>query len=246
MEIKEKIDKTRIPKHIGIIMDGNGRWAQKRGLPRSLGHREGSKRVVEIVEACYNLGIKSVSLYAFSTENWKRPEEEISKLMDLLIYCIRTQLDKIKRNNIKINVLGDISKLPEKVQKEISRSLSSTKDNDKMILNVGINYGGRSEIIRAVKKICKEVKNNNLNLDSINEVSFNDYLYTSGQDELDLLIRPSGELRISNFLLYQLAYSEFWFSDVLWPDFTEEILYKAIIDFQNRDRRFGGLDGGIK
>ncbi|WP_138159047.1 isoprenyl transferase [Peptoniphilus catoniae] len=242
MSLIEKIDKTKLPAHIGIIMDGNGRWAKKRGLPRSLGHSEGAKRVVEIVEASYKLGIKSLSLYAFSTENWKRPKEEVSKLMDLLVFYIRNQLSIIKKNNIKINLLGDINPLPEKVKKEIDIALSSTRDNDRMILNIGLNYGGRSEIVRATKLIYKDIEAGILNIENLNEGTFKEYLYTKGQEELDLLIRPSGELRVSNFMLYQLAYSEFWFSNVLWPDFTEEVLYEAIVDYQNRNRRFGGLN----
>lgn len=239
--LKAQIDLENIPKHIGIIMDGNGRWATKRGLPRSLGHKEGTQRVIDIVEASYKLGVKSLSLYAFSTENWKRPEDEIAKLMELLIYYIRTQLNKIMKNNIKINVMGDISEFPLKVQKEVSRALSLTKMNDKMILNIGLNYGGRSEIIKAVKTISNEYKEGIINIEDIDEDTFSNYLYTNNQPELDLLIRPSGELRVSNFMLYQLAYCEFWFSDVLWPDFSEEVLYEAIIDYQNRDRRFGGI-----
>ncbi|EFI42264.1 di-trans,poly-cis-decaprenylcistransferase [Peptoniphilus sp. oral taxon 386 str. F0131] len=240
MTLKDNIKLDLIPNHIGIIMDGNGRWAKNKNLPRYFGHKEGSKRVIEIVEACYNLGIKSLSLYAFSTENWKRPEEEISKLMDLLVIFIKSQLDKIMENNVKINVLGDISKLPLKVQKEINRALSLTEHNDKMILNIGLNYGGRDEIIMATKAICEDVLNKKIAINDI-ETLFSNYLYTKGQNELDLLIRPSGELRVSNFMLYQLAYAEFWFSNILWPDFTEEVLYEAIIDYQNRNRRFGGL-----
>ncbi len=240
MDYLEKLDLQAIPKHVGIIMDGNGRWAKSRGLPRYLGHREGAKRVVDIVEASYELGIKSLSLYAFSTENWKRPEEEISKIEELLILYIKTWLNKILKNNVKINVMGDYTKFPKAVVDEVNTALIQSKDNDKMIINIGLNYGGRDEIIRAAKLIAEDYKNNSISLDSIDE-KFSDYLYTSGQDELDLLIRPSGELRVSNFMLYQLAYSEFWFSDVLWPDFTKDVYYKALYEFQLRNRRFGGL-----
>lgn len=239
--LKSKIDMTSLPKHIGIIMDGNGRWAKNRNLPRPMGHKEGAKRVIDIVEASYKLGIESLSLYAFSTETWKRPEDEINKLMELLIYYIKTQLNKIVKNNIKINVMGDITKLPKRVQEEVERVLISTKSNDKMILNIGLNYGGRDEIIRAVKNIAKEYKEGIINIEDINEDTFSNYLYTKNQPELDLLIRSSGELRVSNFMLYQLAYCEFWFSNILWPDFKEESLYEAIIDYQNRNRRFGGI-----
>ncbi|MDU3751324.1 MAG: polyprenyl diphosphate synthase, partial [Peptoniphilus rhinitidis] len=215
--------------------------AKKRNMPRTLGHKEGAKRVVDIVETAYNLNIKSLTLYAFSTENWKRPEEEISKLMDLLAFYIKTQLQRIKKNNIKINVLGDYNVFPELIVKLIEDALQETKSNDKMILNIALNYGGQSEIVRATKNIVKDILNENILLEDINTQSFKNYLYTKGQDDLDLLIRPSGELRVSNFLLYQLAYSEFYFSNVLWPDFNEYEFYKAIYDFQNRNRRYGGL-----
>ncbi|WP_062552252.1 isoprenyl transferase [Peptoniphilus phoceensis] len=241
MNYYEKLDFDNIPKHVGIIMDGNGRWAKNRKKPRSFGHKEGTERVIEIVEAAYKINVKSLTLYAFSTENWKRPEEEISKLMDLLAFYIKSQLEKIKKNNIRIMVLGDYTAFPEKIVGLIDTALQETKSNDKMILNIGLNYGGQSEIVRASKKICEEVIAGNISIDDINTESFKDYLYTRGQNDLDLLIRPSGELRVSNFLLYQLAYSEFYFSDILWPDFHENEFYKAICDFQSRNRRYGGL-----
>ncbi|KXB71710.1 isoprenyl transferase [Peptoniphilus sp. DNF00840] len=241
MNYFEKLDLNNIPKHIGIIMDGNGRWAKNRKMPRTYGHREGSERVIEIVEAAYKINVKSLTLYAFSTENWKRPKEEISKLMDLLAFYIKSQLEKIKKNNIRINVLGDYKVLPDKIVKLIDAALQETKSNDKMILNIGLNYGGQSEIVRASKMICEDVIAGKISLEELSTESFKNYLYTRGQDDLDLLIRPSGELRVSNFLLYQLAYSEFYFSNILWPDFHEEEFYKAICDFQNRNRRYGGL-----
>ena len=241
MNYYDKLDLENIPKHVGIIMDGNGRWAKKRKMPRTFGHREGTQRVIEIVEAAYKINIKSLTLYAFSTENWKRPDEEISKLMDLLAYYIKNQLEKIKKNNIRINVLGDYKAFPDKIVRLIETALQETKSNDKMILNIGLNYGGQSEIVRASKLICEDVIAGRVSLEDIDVESFKDYLYTREQEELDLLIRPSGELRISNFLLYQLAYSEFYFSNILWPDFHEEEFYKAIYDFQKRNRRYGGL-----
>ena len=241
MNYYEKLDFDNIPKHVGIIMDGNGRWAKNRKKPRTFGHKEGTERVIEIVEAAYKINVKSLTLYAFSTENWKRPEEEISKLMDLLAFYIKSQFEKIKKNNIRIMVLGDYTAFPEKIVGLIDTALQETKSNDKMILNIGLNYGGQSEIVRASKKICEEVIAGNISIDDINTESFKDYLYTRGQNDLDLLIRPSGELRVSNFLLYQLAYSEFYFSDILWPDFHENEFYKAICDFQIRNRRYGGL-----
>lgn len=241
MNYYEKLDFDNIPRHVGIIMDGNGRWAKNRKKPRTFGHKEGTERVIEIVEAAYKINVKSLTLYAFSTENWKRPEEEISKLMDLLAFYIKSQLEKIKKNNIRIKVLGDYNAFPNKIVGLIDTALQETKSNDKMILNIGLNYGGQSEIVRASKKICEDVIAGNISIDDINTESFKDYLYTRGQNDLDLLIRPSGELRVSNFLLYQLAYSEFYFSDVLWPDFHENEFYKAICDFQSRNRRYGGL-----
>ena len=241
MNYYDKLDLENIPKHVGIIMDGNGRWAKKRKMPRTFGHREGTQRVIEIVEAAYKINIKSLTLYAFSTENWKRPDEEISKLMDLLAYYIKNQLEKIKKNNIRINVLGDYKAFPDKIVRLIETALQETKSNDKMILNIGLNYGGQSEIVRASKLICEDVIAGRVFLEDIDVESFKDYLYTREQEELDLLIRPSGELRVSNFLLYQLAYSEFYFSNILWPDFHEDEFYKAIYDFQKRNRRYGGL-----
>ena len=241
MNYYDKLDLENIPKHVGIIMDGNGRWAKKRKMPRTFGHREGTQRVIEIVEAAYKINIKSLTLYAFSTENWKRPDEEISKLMDLLAYYIKNQLEKIKKNNIRINVLGDYKAFPDKIVRLIETALQETKSNDKMILNIGLNYGGQSEIVRASKLICEDVIAGRVSLEDIDIESFKDYLYTRDQEDLDLLIRPSGELRVSNFLLYQLAYSEFYFSNILWPDFHEDEFYKAIYDFQKRNRRYGGL-----
>ncbi len=241
MNYYEKIDLKNVPCHIGIIMDGNGRWARARNLPRYFGHKAGSDRVIDIVEASYNLGIKSLSLYAFSTENWKRPKDEIFKLMDLIIYYIKTQLSKIKINNIKINILGEINPLPTPVKTEIIRALDETKNNSGMNLNIGLNYGGQDEILKAVKNISSDILDKKFSIDKIDKDLFESYLYTKGQGALDLLIRPSGELRISNFMLWQLAYSEFYFSDVLWPDFNENELYKAIVSYQKRDRRFGGL-----
>lgn len=240
MDYLNKLDMENIPKHIAIIMDGNGRWANKRGLPRVFGHREGANRVVDIVEASYELGVKSLSLYAFSTENWKRPAEEVEKIMELLVVFIRKWLYRIKKNNVKINVMGNIERLPDWAKKEVDRALLETLNNDKMILNIGLNYGGQDEIKRACKLIANDVKEGVIDLDDVEE-KFEDYLYTKGQSYPDLMIRPSGELRVSNFMLYQLAYSEFWFSDVLWPDFKKEVLYQAIFDYQNRNRRFGGL-----
>ncbi|QQY80846.1 isoprenyl transferase [Keratinibaculum paraultunense] len=241
IELKSKIDINNIPSHVAIIMDGNGRWAKERFLPRTAGHQEGMKRVIEIVEVAEKLNIKYLSLYAFSTENWKRPKEEIEGLMKLLVQYIRSELNKICKNNIRIQTMGDISKLPETPRKEVERAIEKTKNNNKMVLNIGLNYGGRDEIVRAVKNILEDVKMGKINEKDINTKNFSNYLYTNGIPDPDLLIRPSGELRLSNFMLYQIAYTEFWFSDIYWPDFKEEHFYKAIIDYQKRDRRFGGI-----
>ena len=239
-DLKE-IDMTNLPNHIAIIMDGNGRWATKRSLPRQLGHQEGMKRVVEIVECAKEIGIKHLTLYAFSTENWKRPKIEVDALMNLLILFIRNELDKIHRNDVKIKVLGDIRKLPNLVQKEVNRAIDKTIDNKSMVLNIALNYGGRQELVKATKAILIDVKKGIIDIDAINEDTISSYLYTKDQPDPDLIIRPSGELRLSNFLIYQSAYSEFYFSDILWPDFKKKDLYRAIIDFQSRNRRFGGV-----
>lgn len=239
-DLKE-IDTTKLPTHIAIIMDGNGRWATKRSLPRQVGHQEGMKRVVEIVECAKKIGIKHLTLYAFSTENWKRPKIEIDALMNLLILFIRNELDKIHKNDVKIKVLGDISKLPNIAQKEVKRAINKTMNNKSMILNIALNYGGRQELVKATKAILIDAKKGIIDIENINEETISSYLDTKGQPDPDLIIRPSGELRLSNFLIYQSAYSEFYFSDILWPDFKKKDLYKAIIDFQNRNRRFGGI-----
>lgn len=235
------IDLGNLPGHIAIIMDGNGRWAKKRFLPRSAGHKEGIERVKEIVKSSGDLGIKYLTLYAFSTENWSRPKDEVDTLMKLLVEYLKKELETLHKSNVKINVLGDLERLPELPKKEVHNAIQKTINNNKLILNIALNYGGRNEIIKAVKKVIKDVHNGTLGVDSINEELFKNYLYTKDQPDPDLLIRPSGEQRISNFLLYQIAYTEFVFTDIFWPDFTKEYLYKAIIEFQNRKRRFGGI-----
>lgn len=240
-ELKNKIDMNKLPEHIGIIMDGNGRWAKKRFLPRNYGHQEGMERVVDIVTAANNLGIKHLSLYAFSTENWKRPSTEINALMKILVLYIRRELDRLHSNNVKIKIMGDIEKLPDFAEKEVIRTVNKTSNNSGMILNIGLNYGGRDEIIFGIKKVFSEIKKGKITIDDVNTNSFKNYLYTNTQPDPDLIIRPSGELRLSNFMLYQAAYSEFYFSNVLWPDFKEENLLISIIDYQKRNRRFGGI-----
>ena len=234
MNYYNELDLENIPKHVGIIMDGNGRWATKRNKPRVFGHNEGMKRVVDVVENSLNIGIKYLSLYAFSTENWKRPQKEIDFLMQILIKYIDDQLNKLVTQGVKINILGDISVLPEKVIQKIEYALDSTKDNDKLILNIAINYGSRQEILRAVNTAIEDGE-------ILTDDEFSNLLYTRNQPDVDLLIRPGGEKRLSNFLLYQMSYAELYFSDIYWPDFKLESLIDAIYWYQNRNRRFGGL-----
>ncbi len=240
-DLIKQMELDKLPKHIAIIMDGNGRWARKRFLPRTAGHKAGVDKVKEIVQTVGDLGIKYLTLYAFSTENWNRPKEEIESLMKLLLYYIRSELKTLHKNEVRIQVIGDISQIQTLPRKEILRAVEMTKNNNKLILNIALNYGGRSELVRAAKLFAKDVKDGRLDINSIDEESFKQYLYTGSQPDPDLLIRPSGELRISNFLLYQIAYSEFWFSNIYWPDFSKKHLYQAIIDFQQRDRRYGGI-----
>ena len=228
------LDQDRLPKHIAIIMDGNGRWATNRNKPRVFGHNEGMKRVVDVVENSLNIGIKYLSLYAFSTENWKRPQKEIDFLMQILIKYIDDQLNKLVTQGVKINILGDISVLPKKVIQKIEYALDSTKDNNKLILNIAINYGSRQEILLAVNNAIE-------NGQILTENEFSNLLYTRNQPDVDLLIRPGGEKRLSNFLLYQMSYAELYFSDTYWPDFKLNSLIDAIYWYQNRNRRFGGL-----
>ena len=235
------IDLNNLPEHIAIIMDGNGRWAKKKFLPRYFGHQEGMKRVVEIVRTSSKLGIHHLTLYAFSTENWKRPKDEIGHLMKILVTYIKNELKVLIENNVKLNIIGDISKLPSSAREEVEKAIIKTENNDGMNLNIALNYGGRDEIIYGIKNLFKDYKLGNIDIDNLTSEEFSKYLYTKGSPDPDLLIRPSGELRLSNFMLYQIAYTEFWFSDILWPDFTEDKLYEAIADFQKRNRRFGGL-----
>jgi undecaprenyl diphosphate synthase len=228
-----ELDEKNLPQHVGIIMDGNGRWAKKRGLPRIFGHRAGAKTVKKIVETAAKLGIKCLSLYAFSTENWQRPEDEIEGLFSLLRYYIRSEKKRLIKNNIKLVVSGDITKLDDKTKKSLRDLIDELKNNTGLILNLCINYGGRQEIISAVNKIL------NSNIEKINEQEFERFLYTKDLPELDFLIRTSGEQRISNFMLWQIAYTELYFTKTLWPDFTPKEFVLAIKEFQTRERRFG-------
>lgn len=235
------IDSSKIPKHIAIIMDGNGRWAKERNLPRTLGHKVGVETIREIVKECSSLGVKYLTLYAFSTENWKRPVDEVNALIKLLVEYLKIELEELNSNGVVVNHIGDISKFPVVCQNELINAYNKTKDNSGIVLNLALNYGGRDEIINAIINLFNEVKKGNLNIDSLNEETLSSYMNTKGMPDPDLIIRTAGEQRLSNFLLWQCAYSEFWFTDVKWPDFDKEQLMRAIHDFQKRDRRFGGI-----
>ncbi|TYP54278.1 isoprenyl transferase [Thermosediminibacter litoriperuensis] len=235
------VDRKKLPDHIAIIMDGNGRWAQKRGLPRIAGHWAGAENLRNIVEFCSELNIKVLTVYAFSTENWRRPQDEVKSILNLLVYYLKKEVDNLNRNNIKLMMTGEWQELPPRVRAEIEKSIELTSNNTGLILNVALNYGSRREIVRACKDICQMVASGQLNPGDIDEKLFEKHLFTAGLPDPDLLIRPSGELRLSNFLLWQIAYSELWFCDTYWPDFKREDLINAILDYQRRERRFGGL-----
>jgi len=242
----ENIDTKKLPKHLAIIMDGNGRWAKQKGLLRALGHENGTKSVKATVESCAKLGIENLTLYAFSTENWNRPKLEVDTLMKLLIASLKKELETLQKNNIQLNSIGNIDLLPSKAKKELEAVIEKTKNNTRMTLTLALSYGAREELLNAVKKISDKVKNNIISLDSIDESIINQHLYTHNLPDVDLVIRTSGEHRISNFLLWQIAYAEFYFTDVLWPDFKEDDLYQAIISYQKRERRFGKTSEQIK
>jgi undecaprenyl diphosphate synthase len=246
MSLIEKINKDNLPKHLAIIMDGNGRWAKQKGLLRAFGHENGTKSVRLTVETCAKLGIKNLTLYAFSTENWNRPKLEVDTLMKLLISSLKNELQTLLDNNIRLNSIGNLEMLPKSAQKELLDVIKKTEKNSRMVLTLALSYGSREEIISAIKKISDKVKNNIISLDSIDESIINQHLYTQNLPDVDLLIRTSGEHRISNFLLWQIAYAELYFTDVLWPDFKEDDLYEAIISYQKRERRFGKTSEQIK
>ncbi len=235
-----------IPKHIAIIMDGNGRWAKKRGLPRAAGHKRGVDTVRNIVETCTQLGVKYLTLYTFSTENWKRPQEEVSVLMRLLLRSLKDRTSELHENDIKLTTIGDISALPVEVQNQLLEDIEKTKNNKKMVLNLALSYSGRWEILRAVNNISEELKEGKINAGKIDEKIFSDHLTTCNMPDPDLVIRTSGEFRVSNFLLWQIAYSEFYITDVYWPEFNREHLYDAIRNFQKRERRFGKVSEQLK
>src|SRR5680860_780367 len=236
---KEKINLKILPKHISIIMDGNGRWAKKKGLLRALGHEEGTKAVRDVVEGCAEIGLENLTLYAFSTENWNRPKLEVDILMHLLVTSLRKEIKTLTQNDIRLNAIGDIGSLPKKAYRELKEVMKKTSGHTGMTLTLALSYGAREEIKNAVKQISTKVKNNIISVDDIDETIINTHLYTHDLPDVDLLIRTSGECRISNFLLWQIAYAELYFIDVFWPDFSELHLTEAIKSYQNRERRFG-------
>jgi undecaprenyl diphosphate synthase len=240
------ISNGNIPEHIAIIMDGNGRWAKERGLPRVAGHNEGINSVREITKACGELGVKHLTLYTFSRENWKRPEKEVNALMQLLVRTIRKEINDLMKNNVRLTIIGQLDELPTNPRKEMIEGIEKTKGNTGLNLNLALNYSSRQEIIDAVISIAKEVKNGLMNLEDINEIIISKKMYTKNMPDPDLLIRTSGESRISNFLLWQLAYTELYITPVYWPAFRKKELYKAIIDFQCRERRFGMVSEQIR
>jgi len=237
--LKEAINTSRLPKHIAIIMDGNGRWAKQKGMIRAFGHENGTKAVRQTVEASAELGVKNLTLYAFSTENWNRPKIEIDTLMRLLVSSLKKEISTLADNNIKLTAIGNLEALPKKVHRELQEVIQLTKNNTQMTLTLALSYGSREELINAVKEISDKVKNNIISSENIDESLINKHLYTQNLPDVDLVIRTSGEQRISNFLLWQIAYAELYFTSVLWPDFTKENLYEAIVEYQKRERRFG-------
>jgi|SRR5690554_28285 len=239
MEIKDQINRAKLPRHVAIIMDGNGRWAKLKGLLRYKGHESGSKAVKEVVEGCAEIGIDHLTLYAFSTENWKRPEKEVSLLMKLLVSSLKKEINSLQENEIKLNAIGNLHKLPTSVYNELTKAMDETKNNKKLTLTLALSYGSREEIIKTVQEISDKVKNNLISPHDIDETVINNHLYTQNLPDVDLLIRTSGEQRISNFMLWQIAYAELYFTNILWPDFTKKHLFEALLDYQNRERRFG-------
>jgi len=239
MDFKTQIKNDKLPEHLAIIMDGNGRWAKQQGLLRVVGHESGTKSVREVVEASAEVGIKFLTLYAFSTENWNRPKIEVQTLMKLLVKSLKKEIATLQENNIKLNTIGNINDLPKSARKELLEVIDKTKNNAHMTLTLALSYGSREELVTVIKEISTKVKNNIISENSIDESIINKHLYTQNLPDVDLLIRTSGEHRISNFLLWQIAYAELYFTNILWPDFTKNDLFEALINYQNRERRFG-------
>ncbi len=239
-------DTGNLPKHIAIIIDGNGRWAKQKGMLRAFGHENGVKSVRETVEACAKLNIAYLTLYAFSTENWNRPKLEVDALMSILMNSLKKELPTMQKNNIRLNTIGNAHMLPEKARRQLFEVIEATKQNTGMTLTLALSYGSREELVSAIKEICNEVQTNKIDIATINEATVQKHLYTHNMPDADLIIRTSGEQRISNFLLWQAAYAELYFTDVLWPDFREEDLHKAIFSYQKRERRFGKTSEQLK
>ena len=239
MELKSQINLDKLPRHIAVIMDGNGRWAKEHGMPRVFGHRSGVKAVRETTEACAELGVEYLTLYAFSTENWNRPQLEVNALMTLLVETIKNEVKTLNENGIRLKAIGDISKLPDRSRQALLDAMEATKSNPRMTLVLALNYSAKWEIVEAARKLAEAARSGALLPADIDEQAFADALSTQGIPDPELLIRTSGETRISNFLLWQIAYAELYFTPVRWPDFRKESLYQAIIDYQNRERRFG-------
>ncbi len=246
MSLIDTLDKSNLPKHLAIIMDGNGRWAKQKGMLRAFGHENGTKSVRMTVEHCAKLGIENLTLYAFSTENWNRPKMEVDTLMKLLIKSLKKELPTLQKNDIRLNAIGNLTQLPKTALKELSDVIEKTKNHTRMTLTLALSYGSREEIVNTVKILCDKVKNNIISIDAVDESVINQHLYTQNLPDVDLLVRTSGECRISNFLLWQIAYAELYFTDVLWPDFNEQHLYEAIASYQKRERRFGKTSEQIK
>ena len=241
---RRRIERDKLPRHIAIIMDGNGRWARERGMPRIAGHKAGVKAVREVVSACGELGIEFLTLYAFSSENWKRPQSEVQALMGYLEEYMVKEREKLDRNNVRLKVIGRLGGLPERVRERIQETEDLLKDNDGLTLVLAINYGGRWEIVDAVRRISEDVVKGRLNPEGIDEELFSSYLYDPEVPDPDLLIRTGGEMRVSNFLLWQIAYTELYITNIYWPDFRKKHLIEAILDYQRRERRFGGIRWG--
>ena len=239
MNFKENLNLTKLPSHIAVIMDGNGRWAKKQGFLRAVGHNEGVKSVRDVVEGSAEIGIKFLTLYAFSTENWNRPKLEVDALMKILVSSLKKEIKTLQNNNIKLTAIGNIENLPKKAKRELLDVIEKTKHNAKMTLILALSYGSREEITSAVKALANKVKEGTLEPDKINDSLISESLYTKDIPDVDLMIRTSGEQRISNFLLWQMAYAELYFTSILWPDFRKDNLYEAIYNYQNRERRFG-------
>lgn len=237
----ETIDMNNLPKHIGVIMDGNGRWAKKRGLPRSAGHQAGADTLKKIVTECNNMGIKYITVYAFSTENWKRPKEEVNFLMNLLLSYLRDSERTLAKENVVIRAIGGREELSEEIRAQIKKTEEFTKNNTGIVMNIALNYGSREELVRAAKKIAERTKAGEIQIGDITEDMISSELYTGGQPDPDLIIRTSNELRLSNFLMWQSAYSELYFTKTLWPDFSVSDLHNAILEYQSRNRRYGGV-----